>query len=150
MNIFRKKEREFALRRIKDLKVRFPEAEDILRFTERILEYQNSVLERMGEPRFDLSNADARIKKGKPALKLKGDDFRPYLCFLGELLEKASKCGTREIEEGASYLRNLEEGEVLSLVDYFLENQMADDVSRMMFLCLDPARAVQNLRKDQL
>ena len=132
-NLFRRKEREFALRRVKDLKVRFPEAEDILRFTECILEYQNSVLERIGEPDLDLSNAETRIKKGKPALKLKGKDLKPYLPYLKDLLDKASSCGTREIEEGASYLRDLEEEEVLSLVDYFLENQMADDVSRMMF-----------------
>ena len=135
MNIFKQKEREFALKRIPTLKERFPEARQILEFLECILEYQNRVIEDLSDRdiSIDLSSAEARIEKGKPALKLKDMDLRPYLPYLREILTKASDCGTENIREGARFLLDQPEEEVLSLIGYFLENQMADDVSRMIF-----------------
>ncbi len=136
MKVFKQKEREFALQRIPVLKERFPEAEEILSFAECLLRFQNCVLEDLLEkyPKVDLSSAEARIEKGKPALRLKHLDLRPYLGYLREALVKASECGTESIREGARFLLSQPEEELISLTGYFLENQMADDVSRMIFM----------------
>lgn len=136
MNVFKQKEREFALGRLPALKEKFPESSQILDFLSCILEYQNLMIVDLSESRLylDTFNAQSRVEKGKPAFKLKDLDLSPFLKYLYPLLEKASECGTPEIEKGSEYLRSLERDELLSLINYFLESQMADDVSRLLFI----------------
>jgi len=136
MNVFKQKEREFALGRLPTLKEKFPESAQILDFLSCILEYQNSVIIDLSESQLslDTSNAESRIERGKPALKLRDIDLSPFLKYLYPLLERAYECGTPKIRSGAEYLKGLGKEELLSLIHYFLENQMADDVSRLLFM----------------
>ncbi len=136
MNIFKQKEREFAIQRLPFLKKKFPESSQLLEFLECILKLQNDIIEDLSERGVDIdtSNAEKRIEKGKTGLKLSEINWEPYLVYLYEFLDRASECGTPEIESGAYYLKNQNKDDILSILSYFLENQIADDVSRMIFV----------------
>jgi len=136
MNIFKQKEREFALGRLPALKEKFPESREILGFMEHVLSYQKDVMEDLLDKDLgiDISSADSRIGKGKPALKLTGIDWELFLGYLWPLLDLLDQVGTGEVREGVSYLRSLGKEEILSNLGYFLESQMADDVSRFIFM----------------
>ncbi len=136
MNVFKQREREFALKRIRALKEKFPESREILSFMERILSYQKDVIEDLLDKDLDIdiSSADSKIGKGKPALKLTDINWKPFLGYLWPLLNLLDQVGTGEVREGVSYLKSFSKEETLSNLNYFLEGQMADDVLRFIFM----------------
>ncbi|MDQ7082046.1 MAG: hypothetical protein Q9N34_02940 [Aquificota bacterium] len=89
MNIFKQKEREFALQRTDMLRERFPEAGELLSFLKGVLEFQRQVIEDLQEkdPPFDVGSAPVKAGEGKPAINLRKIDWGALL----SLPEKASQ-----------------------------------------------------------
>ncbi|RLJ71107.1 Tat proofreading chaperone FdhE [Hydrogenivirga caldilitoris] len=136
MNIFKQKEREFALARVKQLKEKFPESRQILDFMERILEFQNRVIEDISEKGIpiDTSEAQGRIKHGKPALNLSSVDWKPFLPYMRELLDIASDIGTEEIKAEADRLRLSSQEELLAQLVNFTEGMETNPIERLLFM----------------
>jgi FdhE protein len=128
--------RATALERIPLLKERFPEAEEVLSFMDRVLRFQHRVAEELtgADPEVDLASAETRVERGKPALKLLDLNLGPYLRYLREVLGEMREYGTESIREGADFLLSLSGEEVLSRARRFLKDRTTDDVSRMVFM----------------
>ncbi len=136
MNIFKQKEREFALQRAQMLRERFPEAGELLSFLKGVLEFQNQVIEELldKELPFDVSSAFSRIDKGKPAIRLVEIDWSGYIPFLKELLKVLSDIGTEEIRVGTEELARLNDEEIKGRLSQFLEGKEVSEVERLFFL----------------
>ncbi|GEM_PF-767208 len=136
MNVFKQKEREFALQRVDMLRERFPEAGELLSFLKGVLEFQSQVIEELREkdPPFDVSSALSRIDKGKPALRLRGVDWTVYFPLLRRLLDVLSDIGTEEIKTRVEGLAKLSDEEIKGELNSFLESREADEVERLTFL----------------
>ncbi|WP_243694511.1 formate dehydrogenase accessory protein FdhE [Aquifex aeolicus] len=136
MNIFKQKEREFALNRIPVLKEKFPESNQILNFLSHILEYHNSIISEISDLSISLDNQniESRLGKGKPALKLSEYDFEPFLKYFYPLLNIVYEHGTPQMKERVEHLQSLEKKEILSLISSFLENGISDDMLRFFLI----------------
>lgn len=113
MNIFKQREKEYALDRLKALKSRYPESCEILDFYSRILEYQREVYE-------SLEGKEANWRKG--------------MKWFYKLLEICIKHGTSQVSERARDIKQMERYKVGKMIDGFLKEKKAEDIDRFFFI----------------
>jgi len=111
MNIFKLREREYHLERLKVLKNKHPEVSHILEFLHPILVFQKEVYE-----------------------DLKDSEWRKGLKKIYELFDICESYGTQALRDKAQELRALPREELIKRIDRFLKEKDAPDEERFMFL----------------
>ncbi|WP_457600337.1 formate dehydrogenase accessory protein FdhE [Hydrogenivirga sp.] len=136
MNVFKQKEREFAVARVRRLRDKFPETVQILDFLERVLEFQSTLIENLSEggAPIKLSGAEARIKAGKPALNLGSVDLDIFVKHVPPFLDLIEEHGTEEIREGVRELRALSRDKLASLFKDFFEDKDVGSLIRLVVI----------------
>lgn len=113
MNLFKLREKEYALERLRVLKSKYPEASELLDFYSHILEYQREVYE---------------------ALEGKEPNWRKGMKWFYKLLEICREKGTIQISERAKELKQMERDRVGGMIDRFIKEKKAEDIDRFLFL----------------
>ncbi|MFN7065460.1 MAG: formate dehydrogenase accessory protein FdhE [Aquificaceae bacterium] len=113
VKIFRKREKDYALERIRVLEKKYPEASEILNFYQHILQYQKEVY-------ISLENKDISWHKN--------------IKWFYKLADLCIKYGTLPLSQKANELKSLERGQLESRIINFLKEKEADDTERFLFI----------------
>lgn len=113
MNVFKQREKDYALERLKFLKSRYSEASELLDFHLHILEYQREVYE---------------------SLEGKEPNWRRGMKWFYRLLEVCTEHGTPQIYERVRDIKLMEKDTVGNMIDKFLKEKKAEDIDRFLFL----------------
>ncbi len=114
MSLISLREREYSINRLQHLKAKHPEAEAILNFMERILQWQTKLYEK---------------------LENKGEgNWRKDLKEIHSLLEVCKSYGSDPLRETAERLGALSKDEIERLIADFLKEKWAPEEERFIFL----------------
>ncbi|MCS7307572.1 MAG: formate dehydrogenase accessory protein FdhE [Aquificaceae bacterium] len=113
MRIFRLKEKEYAIERARVLKVKHPEAHEVLGFYCKVLEYQKEIYQWLED---------------------KEPSWRKGMDWLYSLMELCLREGPTSLAERVEELRRMERESLKALVEGFLVEKTAEERDRFLFL----------------
>jgi len=110
-NIFKQREKEYALERLRVLKGKYPEALEVLNFYEHILRYQREAYQ-----------------------SIKDKDWRKGIKWFYRLLDICMENGNEEISKRAEEFKGLEKAVVEKMIGDFIKEKKAEPIDRFLLL----------------
>lgn len=113
MSLFKHREKDYAIQRLRFLMEKHPEAAELLGFFQHVLSFQKEVY---------------------LALENSAPDWRGGIRVFYDLIELCENHGSEQIRERAQELRKMGQDSVENLIGNFLKQKTAEDTDRFFFL----------------